>query len=600
MKNFKIFFLNTTILSIICVINLSAQVTLTNLDPNLRVKTDLDIGFNRRSDNGIWWTDNSFVDLVSKMNPDIVRYPGGTQANYWDWRTGKFLDNTDKSWGSKEILQIPEFVSALPSRTKIIYVVNMARPTPATGVDVNASEAILKSEATLNLKIKDMLDAVAEFISQGKEPYAIELGNEFYFGNIESGIYEIVESGGFFYSGWDTANNQPFQSVTKKDATVVIAKFYLKHCKIIVDAIKAQYPNIKIALTTTKEEANAAARERWNTTIFDELNKPEYSTLKNYVYAVTQHHYINDQYGVQTSISDNSSAKVAIAEGITYPIDNQSDYDLVPNDYKIWYTEYGETKAIAEETWASAVRYAALVYSWMKRGDKVGQLDYHYISDMNVVKIGSPMKLAPIGIAAKLVAQATADMTEMQEINFTSNPISINGLKSLYGYKFKNAAKETLLIINTSDNNFSQVKFDNLITYTGHPRMSQYFSNSPYVSGVYEGHSNINSNMVDVNDEISINNFSITIIEVANVALGIGNTNADDIEIFPIPVKDFLYIKSIEKIKSITIYNLGGVNIYYTNNLSGNSIDLNFLASGIFFIKIETEKGSEVEKLVKV
>ena len=139
-----------------------AQTT-TSLNSTIRSKTELLIGFNRRSDQGTWWTDTSFKTLVSEMNPDIVRYPGGTQANYWDWSTGQFLDNTDKTWSNKEVLEIPEFLDALPDRTKVVYVVNMARPTPATGINVNDSEAILKSQSTLDAKIVDMINAINQF-----------------------------------------------------------------------------------------------------------------------------------------------------------------------------------------------------------------------------------------------------------------------------------------------------------------------------------------------------------------------------------------------------------------------------------------------------
>ena len=404
-----------------------AQVS-TSLDADVRDVSNLDIGFNRRSDQGTWWADNSFINLISEMNPNVVRYPAGTQANYWDWREGKFLENTDKNWNNKEILKIPEFVAALPDRTKAIYVVNMARPTPFTGVAVNASEAILKSQTTLNAKITDMLAAIAEFDAQGKLPYAIELGNEFYFGNIESGIFEIVETGGFFYSGWDESNNQPYQSVDKKDATDINAAYYLDQCKTIVAAIKAQYPNMKIALTTTKSGNGNSTRERWNNTIYNELeNNSTYTTLQSNVDALTQHFYINENYGIQNVITNNTLSEVAIAEGIQYPLDKQADYDMVPDDYKIWITEYGEVKGIAEETWASAVRYATFTSSWIALGDKIEQLDWHYISDNNVVNNNnSPMKLAPVGIAVKLFQQAVADMTEMQEISFSPNPISVN------------------------------------------------------------------------------------------------------------------------------------------------------------------------------
>ena len=598
MNYFKILNSFFGVLSFVCICCsfVQAQVS-ASLSVDVADVSELNIGFNRRSDNGTWWTDNSFIGLVSEMNPDVVRYPGGTQANYWDWRTGQFLENTDKSWGNKEILRIPEFIAALPSRTKIVYVINMARPTPATEVDVNASEAILKSQAILNAKINDMLDAIAEFTAYGKEPYAIELGNEFYFGNIESGIFEIVQNGSSYYGGWDALNNQPYQANSKANATVYTAQFYVEQCNTIVSAIKAQYPNIKIVLTTTKEEPNSQARERWNTTVFNELNT-NYPTLKNNVYAVTQHHYLDDKYGIQTVISDNISAKVAIAEGIQYPIYKQSDYDLVPNDYKIWYTEYGEVKAIADETWASGVRYAALVYSWIARGDKVGQLDYHYISDANVIKLGSPMVLAPVGIAAKLFAQAAANMDEIQDISFTNNPESVNGVSSLYGYKFKNNEKETLLIINTSDNNFTDVQFDNLFTYSGQPTMTQYYSNAPYVSGVFDGNSNIQSIFNNVNNTTTIKNFSITVIESNNSSLGVQTNILENISIYPNPVKNILNIKSNDIVESVSVFNVSGIMVYNTQVIN-KSIDFSSLKQGLYFIEIKTDKIKEVKKLIK-
>lgn len=579
---------------------LTAQTITTSLDSNVRDKTNLDFGFNRRSDSGVWWTDSSFQNLLVEMNPDVLRYPGGTQANYWDWRTGQFLDNTDKSWSNKEIVKIPEFVAAIPSRTKIIYVINLARPTPSTGLSINASEAVLKSDVTLNLKITDMLQAISEFSTQGKLPYAIELGNEFYFGNEESGVFEIIESGGFFYSGWDEENNQPFKSLDKKDATVITAKFYLKQCKTIVSAIKTQYPDLKFALVSTKSGNGNSTRESWNNTIYDELaNNSDYSILKDDIYALTQHHYLNDTYGDQTVIANTDQAKIAISEGIQYPIDVQADYDMVPNNYKIWYTEYGVTKPNADETWASAVRFAALVHSWIKRGDKVGQLDYHYVSDYNVVKTGSPMKLAPIGIAAKILAMATVDMTEMQEINFSNNPPSVNGINSFYGYKFKNAYKETLLLINIGDLNLSKIKFNNLISYTGEPKMTQYYSDSPFVSGVFDGHSNIVSNINNVSRTLIVPNFSLTVVEVENKTKLVDSVKSNPLLVYPNPVKDILTIKGDENIQSLIIWNSLGELIYQNDTPSNEEINLSSLKAGVYLLKISLEKGIEFKKIIK-
>lgn len=330
------------------------------------------------------------------------------------------------------------------------------------------------------------------------------------------------------------------------------------------------------------------------------MNNPQYTTLKNDIYAVTQHHYLNDKYGVQTIITNNATAKVAIAEGIQYPIDKQSDYDLVPSQYKIWYTEYGEVKAIADETWVSAVRYAALVYSWISMGDKVGQLDYHYISDNNVVQIGTPMKLAPIGIAAKLVSKATANMTEMQQLIFDNNPVSVNNVLSLYGYKFKNNDKETLLIINTNSANFSDVQFSNLITYTGQPVMTQYYATQPYVSGVAEGDPNIIS-IIDSNvaSVFNVNPFSISVIEVPNTTLGVTNEISTQTNVYPNPVTNVLYIQSKNKVNSISIYSLNGTLVFQNDNISDPAINLCNFKAGLYILKIKTDRGILFKKILK-
>ncbi len=576
------------------------QTMSTSLDSEVRNITNLNIGFNRRSDNGTWYTDNSFINLVSEMNPDVMRYPGGTQANYWDWRTGQFLDNTDKNWGNKEVVTIPTFLNALPTRTKVIYVVNMARPTPTTGVSVNASEQVLKSDATLNLKIADMIDAIDSFVAQGKEPYAVELGNEFYFGNIESGNYQIVEENGFFYSGWNPNTNAPYQSTNKKDATNINALFYLRHCKEIVSQIKTVYPNIKFAITTTKIGNGSSTRERWNNTIFNNLqNNSEFATLAQDIEAVTQHHYLNDNYGVQTVINSNTSAKVAIAEGIQYPIDKQADYNLVPNNFDVWYTEFGEVKGIAEETWADAVRYIALNYSWLNRGDRVTQLDFHYISDNTVIKVQNPMHLAPVGIASKLLMQASAEMTEMQKINFTNNPISVNNIKSLYGLKFKSDEKETLLIFNTSNTTFSSLDVNNLFSFTGDRNITQYYSDKPYVSGVSEGSNNIKTLNNSTTGIVNIKEFSISVIEVVTPRLSVNNQLNETVSIYPNPVGNKIFIQSKNDIESVSIYSITGALVYQTNQLTENTIELITLKSGVYLVKIKSNKGIHFKKIIK-
>lgn len=588
-----------------------AQTVTTTLDATVRDISEVNIGFNRRSDGGpLFWTNTSFQTLLTEMNPDILRYPGGTQGNYWDWSTGQFIPNTDKPWNNREVVTIAQFMAGKPSATKVIYMANLARPTPATGVDVNASEAILKSQATLNVKIADMIDAIDEFVAQGQEPYAVEIGNEFYFGNEEGGIFHITEANGKFYSGWDaTANGgagAAIESNNKKDATDVNAEFYLQQAKDVVAGIKAAYPNMKFALISTKRGNGTSARERWNNTIYNELNtNPDFSQLKQDVHALTQHHYVNDAYNAygvsdtNAAITDATTAKQAIAEGIQYPLDKQLDYDQVPSDYKIWFTEYGATKNNAEDTWAAGMRHAALTYSWLSLGDKTEQLDFHHITDNNVVKPDATMRLASAGVTTKQFMAAMSGMTEMQKINFGTNPISVGTVNSLYGYKFKSLTKETILVLNVSDTGIQNVKFDNLLTYTGTPTMTQYRSNAPWVSGVAQGDTNIILNNDNILNTFNARKFSITVIEVLNETLSVDAFSLSNISVFPNPVKEVLTINTDATLKAVSVFNISGKEVYTAKTIENNSINLNNLATGMYILKVETDKGIEYKKLIK-
>ncbi len=581
-------------------LQLNSQVVIASLNPDVRDKTELNIGFNRRSDNGNYWKNNAFISLLKDIDPEIIRYPGGTQANYWDWKTGKFIEGTNKIWGNKEVITIPDFVKALPDRSKIIYVLNMARPTSATGIDVNADERILKSKETLNLKIKNMLDAIAKFEEEGKSLYAVELGNEFYFGNIESGIFQIKEKNGLFYSGWNYSQNTAYISSSKREATEINAKFYLEQCNEIVFAIKNKYPDIKIALTTTKSGNTNSTRNIWNSTIFDQLrNNPVYEFLQENIFAVTQHHYINQSYGIQYEINDILSAKKAIAEGISYPVDRKDDYDMVPDEYKIWYTEIGESKRIAEDTWAAGLRYAAFMLSWMSLGDKVGQLDYQHITDNNVIKTGENMSLAPVGIAAKLLNTAMRNMEKFQEIDFDYNPVSVGGIKSLYGYKFKNNTKESLFIINIGDALLLKIDIRDLLDTSAELRLIQYYSSKPYISDVYEGHENIEFISKYIDSTFQVKDFSISVIETGN-KLGNNQLTREKITISPNPVEDKLNIlyDNNERIERILILDTKGNTVFIKNNPL-NTINVSSFSPGVYFLVLKFKDKKIIKKFIK-
>ena len=76
-----------------------------------------------------------------------------------------------------------------------------------------------------------------------------------------------------------------------------------------------------------------------------------------------------------------------------------------------------------------------------------------------------------------------------------------------------------------------------------------------------------------------------------------GKTNAKEVTIYPNPVKDELRIESGElKIENVGIYDLSGKKLL-TFNVS--IFNVSALSQGIYFIKIETDNGIVIKKMVK-
>ena len=74
------------------------------------------------------------------------------------------------------------------------------------------------------------------------------------------------------------------------------------------------------------------------------------------------------------------------------------------------------------------------------------------------------------------------------------------------------------------------------------------------------------------------------------------------ISIYPNPANKFVVISSEVAVKAIEIYNLLGEKVFQTtsNNLKQfqTTIDVHHLPASIYFVKVKSETGSAVRKLV--
>lgn len=85
-----------------------------------------------------------------------------------------------------------------------------------------------------------------------------------------------------------------------------------------------------------------------------------------------------------------------------------------------------------------------------------------------------------------------------------------------------------------------------------------------------------------------------------NALLNTTSQNILELNYFPNPVNEVLHIRASEVIKSTTVYNLLGQELFFSNRNSNEySINLSGLNSGTYLVKVETDNSSQILKISK-
>lgn len=131
-----------------------------------------------------------------------------------------------------------------------------------------------------------------------------------------------------------------------------------------------------------------------------------------------------------------------------------------------------------------------------------------------------------------------------------------------------------------------------------------------YVNGGWFGYSTTNFYITGTNNPGS---FEFSVLTVCNdgnssdlstpYTVVIEETSLTElnnkIDIFPNPVSDNLTVLTTENINEINIYNIVGINIYNDKSFTGGNIDVSNLNNGVYFVKINTDKGDIVKRFIK-
>lgn len=359
-------------------------------------------GFNGNITRGPTFANKAFRDFVASLGLKIIRYPGGSVSNFWDWQKGWFVEGE---------------VAGVTKNNKLYS----SKQTSNNGLDqlkMLVDEADCDVVFTLNMvsrTIEDQIEMLKNAQSLGIPIKWIELGNEF---NLQRnpGREKFVTP-----SNYGKVSNQ------------------------WINNLKKQFPNVKIAVVGGNRSYNKYVKN-WNNDVL--RNVPNTDAMVAHIYADPDQ--IVDGSGI------NFKSLFEVFENVF----TESGFTNVGSNKFIWVTEYNiiwslsKDKSVVEnsQTWGQALSTLLMTSSLTSLSDKTQLILNHNIANSNVFAAietaNQTFKKLPNGLGMEQWFKASDKMTSIQKILFNEGSDQKRDFE-VFGWKFyNNDGKYNLLITN--------------------------------------------------------------------------------------------------------------------------------------------------------
>lgn len=450
-----------------------SQTTFVYVDDSKSISLDGSLfGYNTQLLRGPSWSDADFLNSVKSLQPQNLRYPGGTNANYWNWRTGWLIQGKQVRQEWKSLQPVTYGLSDLKTAVDAtgaspVFVLNML----TSGIEEQLQ--MLKEAQRLLIPVK-----------------FIELGNEFYLDDPD------------YISAFKTGVD------------------YALKCNEYIKAIKKEFKDVQIAFVGNslrdaqlKDVKLSQRFKNWNNNVYANIKGADAVTFHVYggsglemVYTKerkVKHNqrsqYTPEEQRVYESAFYNSSALQAIlcVPYLRSQMFLKNDVTKVPQGIKVWVTEYNlfENEGIVAGTWAHGL-YAASEALQLACSGKVSLICYHniahgaqfgaifntdnafngFLENKTTVK----NSLSASGYSLQLVAEALNGKDKISPIYFNSTFQSKFGagktFPSVFGFIAGNNRRATLILLNLSEKKVSinlktlAIQKNNYTQISGMPR----------------------------------------------------------------------------------------------------------------------------------
>ena len=402
-----------------------AQVVL-QLDSFIR--TVPDVGFNGNTIRGPGWNDVIFNDSVASMFPEILRYPSGGIADYWDWSTG---------WFYPQSVLDTAIIDTIYTMNSGWYTMDTFAATPVIfqqALDRIGAEGIFNMNmmsANVSIQSAALRDAIAQGVSINK----VELGSEMNHGN----IFKIMK--------YPTAGD------------------YARECNVYIDSIKAIIPNAEIAVVGGNRGPDSTRSWRWNDSIYSIVDSVDALVWHTYL-------YLKDE---DTTFS--------IKQLLAFPFYRVPLYEkwrgfndtiAALQDYEVWVTEYNLFDKTYDlrytNTWAQVLMLSAMNNEFMNNR-LVEMLLLHNVGgifpNFDALDTEHGFRKRATGVFASIWNNPIRNMTSstkiqtpstlMDSVEYTNSNGVINKVyfPKLFGWKFENNFDQKVVLSNISADTIS-------------------------------------------------------------------------------------------------------------------------------------------------
>jgi hypothetical protein len=358
------------------------------------------IGLNTNAHHSIAnWTLGWFRDSTTVLLPVVLRYPGGTTANHWDWQTG---------WFTADATTPPTFANIQPQGT-------IRADEFVPGLDAAGAEALLVVNVQ-HSTLAYQLDGLAHASDVGIPVRLVELGNEH---NL-------------------TAANQ-----------FMAPDVYADRVQVWADSIRARHPGVKIAAVGGEPPAQPG----WHDSIF--ARSPTIDALAFHIYLGAGN--ADGVFDAPRALGQPFAASGGLLDRYA---DSGFETSAVPSDIEVWATEYnlGEVLAGASkqhaDTWTHALHVSAMSHLLMTLPRVTMLVNHNLTNTLDFAAIDpQTRRITANGVAQILLGRASRGRDRATEVTFPGQPmVSVGGTTypSLFAWKFAAGAQVAAWVVNLS------------------------------------------------------------------------------------------------------------------------------------------------------